>query len=44
MVKNVDQGFPKPKMTSSDVLICPQTTDIQFTVLEEEDTRTHIHI
>ena len=35
MVKNVHQCFPKPKMTSSNVLFCPQLKDIQFTVIEE---------
>ena len=35
MVKNVDQCLPKPKMTSSNVLFCPQLKDIQFTVIEE---------
>ena len=35
MVKNVDQCFPKPKMTSSNVLLCPQLQDIQLTVTEE---------
>ncbi len=36
MVKNVDQCFPNPKVTSSNVLFCPQTKDIQFTVTEDE--------
>ena len=35
MLKNDDQCFPKPKMTSSNVLFCPQLKDIQFTVTEE---------
>ena len=28
--------FPKHKMTSSNVLFCPQLKDIQFAVIEEE--------
>ena len=36
MVKNIDQRFPKPKMTSFYVLFCSQLIDIQFTVIEEE--------
>ena len=36
MVKSVDQCFPKPNMTSSNVLFCPQPKDNQFTVIEEE--------
>ena len=36
MVKNVDQCFPKPKTTSSNVLFCPRPKDNQFTVIEEE--------
>ena len=32
MVKNVDQRFPKPKMMSSNVLICsPERNQIIFT-------------
>ena len=37
MVKSVDQCFPKPKMTSSNVLFCTQSKDIQFTVIEDEE-------
>ena len=33
---NVDQCFPKPKTTSSNVLFCPPPKDIHFTVIEEE--------
>lgn len=36
MVKNVDQCFPKPKMTSLNVLLCPQPKEIQFIVIKEE--------
>ena len=36
MVKNVDQCFPKPKMTSSNVLFYSQPKDIQFTVTKEQ--------
>ena len=36
MVKNVDQCFPKSKMTFSNVLFCPQLKDIQFTVIEDQ--------
>ena len=32
---NGDKCFLKPKMTSSNVLFCLQTRDIQFTVKEE---------
>ncbi len=32
MVKNVDQCFPKPKVTSSNISFCPQLKDIQFSV------------
>ena len=35
MMKNVDQCFPKPEMTSSNVLFCPQPEDIQFIDAEE---------
>ena len=34
--KNVDQCFPKPHISSSNVLFSPQPKDIQFTVTEEE--------
>ena len=34
MVKNVNQYFPKPKMTSANSLYRPQPKDIQFTVIE----------
>ena len=34
MVKEI--CFPKPKMTSSNVLFCPQPKNNQFTVIEEE--------
>ena len=34
--RNVDQCFPKPKMTFSNILFWPQPNDIQFTVTEEE--------
>ena len=34
--KNVNQCFPKPKTTSSNVLFCPQPKDNLFTVIEEE--------
>lgn len=36
MVKNVDQCVQKPKMTSLQVLFCPQPKDNQFSVTEEE--------
>ncbi len=35
VVKNVDHCLPKPKVTSSNVLFCPQPKDIQFTVTED---------
>ena len=35
-MKNDDQCNPKPEMTSSNILFCPQPKDIQFTVIEEE--------
>ncbi len=34
-VKNVDHCFPKPEVTSSNVLFGPQPKEIQFTVREE---------
>ena len=34
--ESVDQCFPKPKTTSSNVLFRPQPKDIHFTVVEEE--------
>ena len=34
--QNVDLCFPKPKMTSPNVLFCPQSKDNQFTVIEDE--------
>ena len=36
MVKNVDQCFLNLKITSSNVLFCPQPKDIQSIVIEEE--------
>ena len=33
--KNADQCVPKTDMMSTNVLICPQHKDIQFTVIEE---------
>uniref|UniRef100_A0A8C9YZI0 Ankyrin repeat and SOCS box containing 2a, tandem duplicate 2 n=1 Tax=Sander lucioperca TaxID=283035 RepID=A0A8C9YZI0_SANLU len=33
MVKNVDQCFPKPKRTSSNVLLCPKLKDLQFPMI-----------
>lgn len=36
MVENVDWSFPKSKMTSTNVLFCPQPQDIQFTIVEEK--------
>ena len=41
MLKNVDQCFPKPKTTSSNLLFCPQPKDNQFTVIEEKETRKY---
>ena len=35
VVINVDCFCPKPKITSSNVLFCPQPKYIQFTVTEE---------
>lgn len=35
MVKSLDQCFQKPKMTSLQVLFCPQPKDDQFSVTEE---------
>ncbi len=36
MVKDVFSVSPKLKVTSSNVLFCPQHKDIQFTVTEDE--------
>lgn len=35
MVKNVDQCFPKPKMTTSNVSFSPQPKDIPFILIQE---------
>ncbi len=34
--KNVDHCFAKPKVTSSNILFCPQPKYIQFTVMEDK--------
>ena len=39
MVKHVDQCFPKPETTSSNVLFCPQPKENQFTVIEERNQK-----
>lgn len=36
MVKNVVQCFPNPKMTSWNVVFCPQLKGIQFTLIGEQ--------
>ena len=36
MAENVEMHFPKSKLTSSNVLFCPQHKDNEFTVIEEE--------
>ena len=36
MVKYVDQGFQKPKITPSNVVFGPQAEHIEFAVMEEE--------
>ena len=36
MSENYKKHFPKPKMTSSNVLFCPQPKNNQFSFIEEE--------
>ena len=43
IVTNVDRSFPKPKVTSLNILFCPQPRDIQFIVTENQKTEnTHL--
>lgn len=35
----VDQSFPKPLMTSTNILFCPQCKDIHYPVIDELSKR-----
>ena len=42
--KNIDQRFPKPKITTLNVLFCPQPKVFCCTVIEEEGNKKKNHI